>query len=734
MLIVTALVVLVLGELIMGLLLWLEGQRTQRIDQRLFATIAFLLVFWTSSVGLLTGVDAAGAAQRELLFVIVNALAFCISCAVIMAVYIFSLFYPARRKIGWWQRTLIGSGILLTLLSSLPVFSGHFVATDGSLTYSYGKLASIVAIYAVAVIASIYVEEAVSVHHTRDLKLRLQTRTLLLGITLTMVHAVFFVVVLPTYLGQHSIFYALGYVAPYYLLAFTGYALLRQGLFDIRAIAARSLTYILSLSVASLLYVLPAVILSTYLLHAQLDVKTLTALVLMTLVVSALFQPLKNYFNKVTNRFFFRDFYAPQDVLDKLGDLLVGSVDIDQIVTRSQEILEFSLRPTWAKVVLARGKGGRAPVLQDLMHTDLNIIATEELDDGHNVALRSELRRQDIAVAVRIRTAHDDLGFILLGARRSGVAYSQGDRRFLGVFADELGIGLQNAIRFEEIERFNATLQEKVSDATRKLRNTNEKLKAMDETKDDFISMASHQLRTPLTSIKGYVSMVLDGDMGELNDRQRQALNQALISSQRMVFLIADLLNLSRLKTGKFVIEPSPVKLADVIEGEVNQLQETAKGRDLELSYAKPSHFPVLVLDETKIRQVVMNFLDNAIYYTKAGGHIVVSLKETDKSIEFTATDDGIGVPKAEQHHLFNKFYRAGNARKARPDGTGLGLFMAQKVIVAQGGSILFRSTEGKGSTFGFSFPKAKILAPAHIAPIAHETSALADAEKSLVS
>jgi signal transduction histidine kinase len=122
--------------------------------------------------------------------------------------------------------------------------------------------------------------------------------------------------------------------------------------------------------------------------------------------------------------------------------------------------------------------------------------------------------------------------------------------------------------------------------------------------------------------------------------------------------------------------------------------------------YDKPSVFPTLTLDETKIRQVIMNFTDNALYYTPAGGEVTISLIEKPKSIEFTVKDNGIGVPKAEQHKLFAKFYRAGNARKARPDGTGLGLFMAKKVIVASGGAILFKSKEGKGSTFGFTFPK----------------------------
>jgi signal transduction histidine kinase len=204
--------------------------------------------------------------------------------------------------------------------------------------------------------------------------------------------------------------------------------------------------------------------------------------------------------------------------------------------------------------------------------------------------------------------------------------------------------------------------------------------------------------------------MVLDEDAGKVNPQQRKLLDQAFISSQRMVYLIADLLNVSRLKTGKFIIEPKPTNLADVVESELEQLKETAKGRDLKLLFQRPKSFPTMNLDETKIRQVIMNFSDNAIYYTPAGGTITVSLVDKPESVELTVADNGIGVPKAEQHHLFSKFYRAGNAKKARPDGTGLGLFMAQKVIVAQGGAIIFHSEENKGSTFGFSFPKAKLL------------------------
>lgn len=255
----------------------------------------------------------------------------------------------------------------------------------------------------------------------------------------------------------------------------------------------------------------------------------------------------------------------------------------------------------------------------------------------------------------------------------------------------------------------NIILTDQLSLVSKGLKRSNEKLKALDEAKDEFVSMASHQLRTPLTSIKGYISMVLEGDAGKITDIQKQMLGQAFFSSQRMVYLISDLLNVSRLKTGKFVIEPKPVYLPDVVESELSQLREGATAKNLTLSFVKPKEFPTISLDEMKTRQVIMNFTDNALYYTPTGGKITIELRDKGKSVEFTVKDTGIGVPKAEQHKLFAKFYRAENARKARPDGTGLGLFMAQKVIIAQGGSIIFNSKEGKGSTFGFSFPKAKL-------------------------
>jgi signal transduction histidine kinase len=290
------------------------------------------------------------------------------------------------------------------------------------------------------------------------------------------------------------------------------------------------------------------------------------------------------------------------------------------------------------------------------------------------------------------------VGVFVVGSSGHLTDFETPDLDLLERLTEAIGLALDNKLLFEENQQ-----------VLMQLKKANSRLKELDKTKDEFISMASHQLRTPLTSIKGYLSMVLEGDVGPVTKNERQMIQTAFDSAERMVFLIADLLNVSRLQSGKFVIENKPTDLAKMVEAQVGQLQDAAAHHGLKLTYQKPENFPVISVDETKIQQVVMNFMDNAIYYTPSGGRIEVKLEASAKEIIYTVNDTGLGVPKAEQHHLFAKFYRAGNARKMRPDGTGLGLFMAKKVVVAQGGAIIFRSVEGKGSTFGFSFPRSKV-------------------------
>jgi signal transduction histidine kinase len=332
-----------------------------------------------------------------------------------------------------------------------------------------------------------------------------------------------------------------------------------------------------------------------------------------------------------------------------------------------------------------------------------------------------------------LRTREEFVGFLFLGDKLSGDIYSDQDLKLLEILASELAVAITNAKAYEEIEQFNITLQDRVNKATARLRVANRNLKELDKAKDEFISMASHQLRTPLTTIKGYISMMLEGDSGKVSREQKEFLDYAFEGAERMVALISDLLNVSRLSAGRFVIEKVPSDIVAVVSDEVRQLQSHAEAKQLTLKFIPPEHkLGQIMLDEGKTRQVIMNFIDNAIYYTKKGS-ITVSLEFDKQKVYLRVRDNGIGVPEAAKAKLFTKFFRADNAQVARPDGTGLGLYLAKRVVEDQGGTILFESTEGKGSMFGFSLPilaaPAKVVtepkAPVRIKAKVHKVKAV---------
>lgn len=502
-------------------------------------------------------------------------------------------------------------------------------------------------------------------------------------------------------------------------------AIIRYKLFEVKSTIARALGYSSFIIIITLVYVLTVSLISTFIFRREsINNADLAINALAALVVAFTFGPLRSRFDKYTNSIFFRDSYDPQTVLNELNASLVSSSHIEELLSQANNTIGTHIKPVFNGIIVDSEERDFKNIFSSenfklsedvigqiatcIMNTPSKTYVLDQMVPEQK-SLNKLLQSNQIALVTKLITKNELVGLIILGDRKSGNNYSQKDIQLIETASDSISIASQNALRYEEIKKFNVTLEHKIDIATHQLQKSNEKLTELDAAKDEFISMASHQLRTPLTSVKGYVSMVLEEDAGKINDQQRKFLNQAFISSQRMVYLISDLLNVSRLKTGKFIIENKPAYLPDTVEQEIAQLEETVKARELTMKYNKPESFPTVSIDEEKIRQVIMNFADNAIYYTPAGGVINVDLKATKDTIEYTVKDDGIGVPKSEQPHLFTKFYRAGNAKKARPDGTGLGLFMAKKVITAQGGAIIFHSNEGKGSTFGFTLPRNKV-------------------------
>lgn len=511
------------------------------------------------------------------------------------------------------------------------------------------------------------------------------------------------------------------------LLAFM-YAMTYRELFDIHIFALRAGAYISTYFIITLLVTAPIVFLISQQLGFNLSTTSILFYSLVLVLFTYLLQVLRLQLDKLTSGIFFRKLYDTQAFLDEHNNVLVANSELTSLLANSSSVIKryiqtqtcvFWLRST--SYMPQRFIGWDSPKIPEKQMVELaqlkpfiesQILFIDEPDPRYK-RIKDEFSRRGISLILRLSTTYgDELGFMMLGPKKSGGLYGKRDMKVLQIIANELVIAIQNSLRFEEIRQFNHTLQAKVDTATAQLRKTNAELRRLDEAKDEFISMASHQLRTPLTSVKGYISMVLEGDAGKIPPQQRQLLSEAFTSSERMVHLINDFLNVSRLQTGKFMLEQRAVDLSKVVTQEVESLQTTVKMHDLKLKFKAPSYFPVLYIDEGKIRQVIMNFIDNAIYYSRENSTITVRLAVEDGDAVLEVQDTGIGVPKDEQAHLFGKFFRATNARKQRPDGTGVGLFLAKKVVLAHGGTMLFHSVEGEGSTFGFRLPIKKLERP----------------------
>jgi signal transduction histidine kinase len=241
-----------------------------------------------------------------------------------------------------------------------------------------------------------------------------------------------------------------------------------------------------------------------------------------------------------------------------------------------------------------------------------------------------------------------------------------------------------------------------------KLKVANDKLKDLDKLKTEFLSLASHQLRTPLTAIKGYISMVLDGDYGKINKGAKEVIERVYISSQNLTKVVEDLLDVSKIEQGGMKYEMIDFNLAQLAEEMTHDLSINAEKAGLVLSFNSPDKDKCIVKgDQVKIRQVVLNLIDNSIKYTKKGS-VSVSVFRKDDKVLMSVKDTGMGMTEEIKASLFQKFSRGDGARM-NTSGSGLGLYLSKEIIEAHKGRIWIDSDgSGKGSIFNFELQAVK--------------------------
>ncbi|MDO8424320.1 MAG: HAMP domain-containing sensor histidine kinase [bacterium] len=232
-----------------------------------------------------------------------------------------------------------------------------------------------------------------------------------------------------------------------------------------------------------------------------------------------------------------------------------------------------------------------------------------------------------------------------------------------------------------------------------------DKLAEANRMKSEFVSVVSHQLRSPLSNLKWAIEFLMSGRLGEVKDKQLEYFKILKENSTRMQELVSDLLTVSRIESAKFVSKKALFSLSDLIQEIFSEFEPFSKASNVEIKFNNKENLLQVWGDPSQIRQAAENLIDNAVRYVKEKGLVEINLSRKKNNILLEVKDNGVGIPDEDKKYIFQKFFRSENALRYQTEGSGLGLYIAKNFIEKSGGKIGFISQEGKGSTFWLSLP-----------------------------
>ncbi len=518
-------------------------------------------------------------------------------------------------------------------------------------------------------------------------------------------------------------------------VGFTAYAIVRHKMMDIRVAVARSLSFSILLAAFFALYA-AILIFAVPVVSAQLEIPSEFLAAAGALLAVLLARYVQDTLRRVTDRYLFQRQADLRVALVSAGRRLSQSIDIADVTGIVQQTMQAVVRAQTVTIFLKGEEEGSGFAAQRKLdtkatytkvprdnalviharHTGVAIIKDEvaqqierETREAHRVELGKVLEAfewLDVQVAMPLFVDQGLTGLILLGEKKSGDPYLQDDAEFLSAFAPQAATALENARLYKESLEFTQKLKEEVERATHELEVANVQLRNLDKAKSEFLSIASHQLYTPLTAIRGYLFMMIEGDYGELPEQQQPVIDILDKSAIRLIELIKNLLDVSRIESGRLELNLEAVDMAAMAKEIVQDLMPNTMNKDLDLEFHMPAQsIQLAIADEQRVRQVMLNMIDNAIKYTNTG-RIDVSVEQDGDQIEFAVRDTGKGLAPAEINKLFTKFTRVGGASKYHTEGSGLGLYVAQQIVREHHGEVAVRSEgEGKGSIFSMTLP-----------------------------
>ena len=637
--------------------------------------------------------------------------------------YFLAKTFPKKELIVSRQQlilSLVAATILFFLTQTDLIFQGYEHETNNPIP---GKAIGLFAVYTLIFLSGGFIELALKLKNSTTIE-RIQTRLFIYGtilmFTLILTTNFFFVVVF-------KMTFLVG-LLPLYTLVFVGfvsYAIIRHRFLDIRLIVARAVAYVFLLLFIGLGYIAFLFDVAILLNNERPTRQTVQDLILpavIALLFAMSFQPLRRFFEKITDRFLYKDRYDSNSVLWDLSRIMASTLNLSELSKKILEKLLSSVKINYGAIVLMRhssiiwvggagdisGRPFKGKNIYELVHASNksqnekeNILIFEELAESNT---KKTMREHNITVVLLLIVRKELIGGILLGEKSSGEIYSSEDIDLLKIFAPEVAVAVKNALSYDEIKRFNITLEEEVKRATEKLRKANTKLKELDILKDEFVSIASHELRTPMTAIKSYLWMAINQPEQEIKAQLKKYLEISYASTERLIRLVNDMLTVSRIERNKIDLKLQVINVCEIVQMVYDELKISAdeKHIDFKLLGCADKRYNINA-DKEKMREVFQNIVGNALKFTPEKGKITIDIKMsgTDK-VAIEITDTGPGIQKEDLSKLFQKFSRLeySYAKHSSTPGTGLGLYISKKIVGLHNGDITVESEVGAGAAF----------------------------------
>lgn len=520
-----------------------------------------------------------------------------------------------------------------------------------------------------------------------------------------------------------------------FYIVFITYAITRYRLMDIKHLVKRSSIFAALVLVIAVLFIILSRGIATALEVAFKVEYPLLNTIVVAVIIASIFRPLERWLGKLTDRFLFTKTYDPSKLISRVSHAISSTIELNKLLPGIDTELGSAFHYNKSAIILLDQKGtlninhqvgfdadiltafttGKEKALPVYFSDNKEIKVIDELKARYEAgeyqpkdkSLLFGLYDLDIALIAPLMVKSKIIGVIVLGNKLSGDPYSDEDLRVLDIIAGQAAIAIENSKLYEEQKNFNVYLKKEVKRATAELEAANKELKRLDDAKSEFISIASHQLRTPLTIVRGYISMILEGSFGKVPEKLKENLVKVMTASERLISLVESLLNISRIESGRLEFNIEPVDLVKISSDLVEEFQQKAGDKKIKLAFYPEKNIPLVGADKNKIKEVISNFVDNAVKYTPRG-EVIVGVHQEGSSVVFTCQDTGIGIKPEDLPRLFNKFVRGEGMMQVYTEGTGLGLYVARMMIENMGGRIWAESDgKGKGSKFSFSLPLA---------------------------